>query len=98
MDVVINTPFHLLYYFDFETVEQTETGYKASVYQNHPNNHPSEYLYFQLCASENPEIVDDGDDLRWIYLMIMILLPILYVAQALESVGEYITELFQNLF
>jgi hypothetical protein len=97
MDVVINTPFHLLHSCS-EKVEKTETGYNVSVYQDSHDNHPQEYLHFELCASENPEIVDDGDDLRWVYLMIMILLPILYVAQALESVGEYITELFQNLF
>ena len=51
MELVINTPFHLLSDHSFEKVEKTETGYKASVYQDSPNNHPSEYLYFQLCAS-----------------------------------------------
>ncbi len=98
MEVVINTPFHLLSDHSFEKVEKTETGYKASVYQDRLNNHPAEYLHFELCASENPEKVDDGDGLRWIFVLLMIIMPFVYIAQALESVGEFITELFQNLF
>ena len=74
--------------------QKTDTGYRASF-----DELPTQSLSFELSASENPEKVrDDGESLRWIFVLLMIIMPFVYIAQALGSVGEYITELFQNLF
>ena len=93
LDVVINTPYYMTN-SSLDGFQKTDTGYQASF-----DELPTQSLSFELSASENPEKVrDDGESLRWIYVLILIIAPFVYIAQALESVGEYITELFQNLF
>lgn len=93
LDVVINTPYYMTN-SSLDGFQKTDTGYRASF-----DELPTQSLSFELSASENPEKVrDDGESLRWIYVLILIIAPFVYIAQALESVGEFITELFQNLF
>ena len=88
LDVVINTPFHLLSHTG--EYEKTETGYKASF-----NEVPPSYAHFQLCASENPEEVDDG--FNWSLFMLFIT-PFMWIVSAINAIGEFFTNLFQGLF
>lgn len=89
LDVVINTPFHLLSHTG--EYEKTETGYKASF-----NEIPPSYVHFELCASENPEEIEpEGSSWRWFVLLAIIIFSFV---DAFEAIGEFFTNLFQNLF
>ena len=91
LDVVINTPFHLLPRNSYYQFEKTDTGYKTSIDET-----PMNYLCFELCASENPEEVeDDGFNWAWYVLLAM---PFILLARAFEAIGDFFANLLQNLF
>lgn len=88
LDVVINTPFHLL--SPAEEYEKTETGYKASF-----DEATTSYMNFTLCASENPEEVESGSDITWLLVLLLIYSEIVH---AFNAIGEFFTNIFQFLF
>ena len=89
LDVIINTPFFLLH--PTEEYEKNGTGYKAFFDETTRG-----YMHFTLCTSENPEEVeDDGFNWAWLVLLVM---PFMLLARAFEAIGEFFTNLFQNLF
>ena len=96
LDVVINTPFHLLNYNILGEFGKTGTGYKASSI----DNLPTDYLHFELSTSENPEKVeDDGSIWVWLALIAMVLvLPFALIVEAVQAIGDFFINLFQNLF
>ena len=89
LDVVINTP----YYMTHSTLNgftKTATGYKA-----HFDGLPNGELYFEMSASENPERQNNGFNWAW---LILLAAPLVLIAEVFEAIGEFFTNLFQNLF
>ena len=95
LDVVINTPFHLLPRNSYYQFEKTGTGYKTSFDETHANWLSKDYLYFELCASENPEEVESGSNITWLLVLLLIYSEIVH---AFNAIGEFFTNIFQFLF
>ncbi|MBE6942985.1 MAG: hypothetical protein E7453_01810 [Ruminococcaceae bacterium] len=89
LDVVINTPYYLLDSMP-QSFEKTDTGYKLSLDALHEDE-----LMFQLCETDNPEKTDSSFNWAWIVLLAA---PFLMLIEAFEAIGEFFTNLFQNLF
>lgn len=92
LEIVINTPYSLIQGSP-KGYEKTETGYKLSL-----DGAPSSYysLHFSLSSSENPERIEpEGFNWAWIVILAA---PFLMLFEAFEAIGEFFTNLFQNLF
>ena len=89
LDVVINTPFYMTH-CTLNGFQKTDTGYKAS-FDGLPNGE----LYFEMSTSENPEQPKSGFNWGW---LILLAAPFILIAEAFEAIGEFFTNLFQNLF
>ncbi|MBE6926080.1 MAG: hypothetical protein E7461_04470 [Ruminococcaceae bacterium] len=89
LDVVINTPYYLLDSMP-QSFEKTDTGYKLPL-----DTLPEDELMFQLCETDNPEKTDSSFNWAWIILLAA---PFLMLIEAFEAIGEFFTNLFQNLF
>ena len=88
LDIVINTPYYITV-SSLDGFEKTETGYKAN-FDGLPNGE----LNFVLSTAENPE-PESGFNWGWLILLIY---PFVLIAEAFEAIGEFFTNLFQNLF
>lgn len=88
LDVIVNTPFYLL--DCAHEYEKTDTGYKASF-----GISSIWATSFSLCTSESPEEVDYDSNINWLLVLLWIYSGIVDVFNA---IGEFFTNLFQNLF
>ena len=88
LDIVVNTPYYITE-SSLDGFEKTETGYKAN-FDGLPNGE----LNFVLSTAENPE-PESGFNWGWLILLIY---PFVLIAEAFEAIGEFFTNLFQNLF
>lgn len=89
LDVVVNTP-HYMLNCSLDGFEKTEDGYKASF-----DRLPEGELNFTLSSSEEPERKSSGFNWAWLILLVA---PFVLIAEAFEAIGEFFTNLFQNLF
>ncbi len=89
LEIVVNTPYYITE-SSLDGFEKTDTGYKASF-----DGLPDSELTFTLSESENPERESNGFNWAWLILLIA---PFVLIAEAFEAIGEFFTNLFQNLF
>ena len=88
LDIVVNTPYYITE-SSLEGFQKTDTGYKLSL-----DGLPEGELFFELSTAENPE-PESGFNWGWLILLIY---PFVLIAEAFEAIGEFFTNLFQNLF